>query len=148
MERGRAASALPAFADQLFVQRPGRVYREAVAALEEALLAHALALTGGNQLRAARLLGLNRNTLHKRCRQLGVLPKRSRRPVDSPSAARDHDLPTVESAAGGLQGQGRRAEPPHLKAGLHRQDPARRPVRGGGTFDTVGGQRVWLTGKQ
>jgi len=29
--------------------------------LERPLLAHVLALTGGNQLRAARLLGLNRN---------------------------------------------------------------------------------------
>src|SRR5688572_4532777 len=105
MERGWAASALPAFADRLFAQRPGRVYREAVAVLEEALLAHALALTGGNQLRAARLLGLNRNTLRKRCRELGVLPKRSRRPVGGPLAAGDHELPAVESAAGGLPEQ-------------------------------------------
>ena len=40
--------------------------------LERPLLVHALAATGGNQLRAARLLGLNRNTLRKRCRELGL----------------------------------------------------------------------------
>jgi two-component system nitrogen regulation response regulator GlnG len=51
-----------------------RVYRDALALLERALLAHALALTGGNQLRAARLLGLNRNTVRKRCRELGLAP--------------------------------------------------------------------------
>jgi DNA-binding protein Fis len=70
--RQALARAVPAFADQLLARCPGHVYREAVAALEEALLSHALALTGGNQLRAARLLGLNRNTLRKRCRELGL----------------------------------------------------------------------------
>jgi DNA-binding protein Fis len=50
-----------------------RVYRDALALLERALLAHALTLTGGNQLRAARLLGLNRNTVRKRCRELGLM---------------------------------------------------------------------------
>jgi two-component system nitrogen regulation response regulator GlnG len=40
--------------------------------LEKPLLVHALRLTGGSQLRAARLLGVNRNTLRKRCRELGL----------------------------------------------------------------------------
>jgi two-component system nitrogen regulation response regulator GlnG len=49
-----------------------------MAVMERPLLLHALRLTGGNQLRAARLLGVNRNTLRKRCRDLGLAP--SRRP--------------------------------------------------------------------
>ena len=58
--------------DRLLSAHPGRVYREALVAVERPLLVQALASTGGNQLRAARLLGLNRNTLRKRCRELGL----------------------------------------------------------------------------
>jgi two-component system nitrogen regulation response regulator GlnG len=45
-----------------------------MARMELPLLRHALELCGGNQLRAARLLGINRNTLRKRLRLLGLLP--------------------------------------------------------------------------
>jgi two-component system nitrogen regulation response regulator GlnG len=69
-------NTIPALADELLGSRPGGVYRAAVAIVERPLLAHVLASTGGNQLRAARLLGLNRNTLRKRCRELGLdLPR-------------------------------------------------------------------------
>src|SRR5262245_34949928 len=61
-------------AGHLAATRPGSVYREVLALVEGPLLAHVLALTEGNQVRAARLLGVNRNTLHKRGRQLGLLP--------------------------------------------------------------------------
>ncbi len=82
------ASAIPPLIDQLATSRPGNVYREALAFLERPLLAHVLALTGGNQLRAARLLGLNRNTLRKRCRELGLaLPGRSGRAPGGRTAA-------------------------------------------------------------
>ena len=63
---------IPRLVARLVTTHPGRVYREALAMLERPLLVHALAATGGNQLRAARLLGLNRNTLRKRCRELGL----------------------------------------------------------------------------
>ncbi len=46
----------------------GRVLRE----IEGPLLRSALAATGGNQIRAAELLGLNRNTLRKKIRDLGI----------------------------------------------------------------------------
>ena len=68
------AGAVASLAEQLLVARRGHVYRDVVALVERPLLEHALNLTGGNQLRAARLLGLNRNTLRKRCRQLGLAP--------------------------------------------------------------------------
>jgi DNA-binding protein Fis len=70
------AEAVPALVKHLRVLKPGRVHREALVLLERPLLLHALALTGGNQLRAARLLGLNRNTLRKRCRELQLTPPR------------------------------------------------------------------------
>lgn len=52
----------------------GRVYRNVMARMEQPLLRHALELCGGNQLKAAKLLGINRNTLRKRLRLLGLLP--------------------------------------------------------------------------
>ena len=59
------AAAVAAF---LAAEGPGegQLYDAALAAFERPLFAHALAATGGNQLRAARLLGINRNTLRKR----------------------------------------------------------------------------------
>jgi len=53
----------------------GRLYDAAIAELERPLFAHALAATGGNQLRAARLLGINRNTLRKRLTDLAIDPE-------------------------------------------------------------------------
>ncbi|MGH7348184.1 MAG: helix-turn-helix domain-containing protein [Candidatus Rokuibacteriota bacterium] len=74
------SDAVPLLVERLSRARPGRLYRHALELLERPLLSHALALTGGNQLRAARLLGLNRNTLRKRCRELGLaLPRQARR---------------------------------------------------------------------
>jgi DNA-binding protein Fis len=70
------AGAVPMLVDQLASAHPRRVYRQAMAMMERPLLLHALSLTGGNQLRAARLLGVNRNTLRKRCRDLGLEPAR------------------------------------------------------------------------
>lgn len=71
------ADAVPLLVERLLVDRRGHVYRDVVALVERPLLEHVLSLTGGNQLRAARLLGLNRNTLRKRCRQLGLDPSRA-----------------------------------------------------------------------
>jgi len=71
------AGAVPMLVDQLAGAHPRRVYREAMAVMERPLLLYALSLTGGNQLRAARLLGVNRNTLRKRCRDLGLPSRRS-----------------------------------------------------------------------
>jgi two-component system nitrogen regulation response regulator GlnG len=65
---------LRALAGDLLASAPGDAHRRMVAVVERELLAHALAVTAGNQLRAARLLGVNRNTLHKRAVELGVLP--------------------------------------------------------------------------
>ena len=66
--------AVPAIVGALRAGGSPRLYRETIALLERPLLLHVLALTGGNQLRAARLLGVNRNTLRKRCRELGLAP--------------------------------------------------------------------------
>ena len=66
------AGAVPTMVEQLAGAHPRRVYREAMAMMERPLLLHALSLTSGNQLRAARLLGVNRNTLRKKIRDLDI----------------------------------------------------------------------------
>jgi two-component system nitrogen regulation response regulator GlnG len=57
-------------------ERPadGALYHTALAAFERPLFELALLRTGGNQLRAARLLGINRNTLRKRLSELDIDP--------------------------------------------------------------------------
>ena len=59
-------------------ERPpdGTLYHAALAAFERPLFEYALKRTGGNQLRAASLLGINRNTLRKRLSELAIEPER------------------------------------------------------------------------
>ncbi len=60
--------------------RPAReLHAAVVAAVEQPLIELILEQTGGNQLRAAELLGINRNTLRKKITALGIaLPKGSK----------------------------------------------------------------------
>ncbi|MFN3458054.1 MAG: sigma-54-dependent transcriptional regulator [Novosphingobium sp.] len=53
----------------------GEVYDAALAAFERPLFVSILAQTGGNQLRAAQILGINRNTLRKRLSELAIMPE-------------------------------------------------------------------------
>ncbi|WP_427966862.1 sigma-54-dependent transcriptional regulator [Altererythrobacter sp.] len=72
-----------ALKDWLAANHPpsGTLYQHALAAFEKPLIEHALGETGGNQLRAASLLGINRNTLRKRLSELEIDPDRFARPV-------------------------------------------------------------------
>ena len=56
---------LPSFVREAALVEDGRLYRSVMTRIELPLLRQALELSGGNQLRAARLLGINRNTLRK-----------------------------------------------------------------------------------
>lgn len=53
----------------------GEIYAKAMAAFEKPLFIHMLDTTGGNQLRAAQMLGINRNTLRKRLVELDIDPE-------------------------------------------------------------------------
>jgi two-component system nitrogen regulation response regulator GlnG len=65
----------------LATERPalGQVYDAALAAFERPLFLAALRQTQGNQLRAAQLLGINRNTLRKRLTELVIDPAEMQR---------------------------------------------------------------------
>ncbi len=59
---------------------PGDMYNRILAEVERPLLRACLEATGGNQLKAARLLGINRNTLRKKLTDLGLDAGAARRP--------------------------------------------------------------------
>jgi two-component system, NtrC family, nitrogen regulation response regulator GlnG len=66
-------AALPMVVREAAESESGKLYRSIMTRVELPLLRQALELSGGNQLKAARLLGINRNTLRKRLRLLGLL---------------------------------------------------------------------------
>jgi two-component system nitrogen regulation response regulator GlnG len=53
---------------------PRELFHTVLERVERPLLESVLARTGGNQLRAAALLGINRNTLRKKLTELGLAP--------------------------------------------------------------------------
>ncbi|HET7411057.1 MAG TPA: helix-turn-helix domain-containing protein, partial [Pararhizobium sp.] len=58
---------------------PPGLYQRVLTEVEQPLILAALTATRGNQIKAAELLGLNRNTLRKKIRELGVSVYRSPR---------------------------------------------------------------------
>jgi two-component system nitrogen regulation response regulator GlnG len=67
-----ADAALEQFLDERIRAGSADLYAEAVRRLERTLLAHVLRHTGGNQLQAARLLGITRGSLRAKLRELGI----------------------------------------------------------------------------
>jgi DNA-binding protein Fis len=56
----------------LYNQKKGILYKFVIEAVEKPLIERALARTEGNQLRAARNLGINRNTMRSKIKKLGI----------------------------------------------------------------------------
>ncbi len=53
------------------IKRQG-LYHSAIADIEKPLIEKTLEATSGNQLKAARVLGINRNTLRSKIRKFGI----------------------------------------------------------------------------
>lgn len=59
--------------EEYFVtHKDGEIYRSAIDSTEKILIEKALARTLGNQLLAAKILGINRNTLRAKIRRLHI----------------------------------------------------------------------------
>jgi two-component system nitrogen regulation response regulator GlnG len=58
---------------------PAGLYDRVLHEVERPLISLTLAATRGNQVRAAEILGLNRNTLRKKIQDLGLEVSRGRR---------------------------------------------------------------------
>jgi len=58
--------------DSLFREKQGALYGCIIDAIEKPLIEYALERTWGNQLKAAKILGINRNTIRSKIKKLGI----------------------------------------------------------------------------
>lgn len=58
--------------DSLFDEKRGVLYKSVVEAIEKPLIEHTLVRTEGNQFKAAKILGINRNTMRSKIKKLGI----------------------------------------------------------------------------
>ncbi len=58
--------------DSIYSEKKGVLYRSVVEAIEKPLIEHTLERTEGNQLKAAKILGINRNTMRAKIKRLGI----------------------------------------------------------------------------
>jgi len=70
--RSHAEQALNEYFSSLNGHRPARVYDMVLREVEEPLFRAVLDYAAGNQSRAAVILGINRGTLRKKLRELGL----------------------------------------------------------------------------
>jgi len=62
--------------DSLYKEKQGSLYKYVLEAIEKPLLERALERTYGNQLKAAKILGINRNTIRAKIKKLGIDPNK------------------------------------------------------------------------
>lgn len=58
--------------NSLFIEKRGVLYKSVLEAIEKPLLEQTLERCEGNQLKAARILGINRNTMRTKIKKLGI----------------------------------------------------------------------------
>lgn len=56
----------------LYYQKKGVLYKSILENVEKPMIERALERTGGNQLKAAKMLGMNRNTIRAKIKKLGI----------------------------------------------------------------------------
>jgi two-component system, NtrC family, nitrogen regulation response regulator GlnG len=69
--------------EEAFCQEPcGKVYRSVIDRTERLLIEKALERASGNQILAAKILGLNRNTLRYKIKKLSIFPSQYRQIIN------------------------------------------------------------------
>jgi two-component system nitrogen regulation response regulator GlnG len=58
--------------EDILLDADGALYKSVVEAIERPLIQHVLERTSGNQLKAARILGINRNTIRVKIKKLSI----------------------------------------------------------------------------
>lgn len=58
--------------ESLFKEKQGILYKSILEVVEKPLIEYVLERTEGNQLKAAKILGLNRNTIRTKIKKLGI----------------------------------------------------------------------------
>ncbi len=56
----------------LYNEKKGVLYKTILEMIEKPLIEHVLERTDGNQLKAAKILGINRNTMHAKIKKLAI----------------------------------------------------------------------------
>ena len=60
--------------DSLYDEKRGVLYKAVLEVIEKPIIERALERTEGNQLKAAKILGINRNTMRAKIKKLGINP--------------------------------------------------------------------------
>jgi len=60
--------------NSLYNEKKGILYKSILEVIEKPMIEHMLERTEGNQLKAAKILGINRNTIRAKIKKLGINP--------------------------------------------------------------------------
>lgn len=73
--RACVASSVRRYFEDMGCTEPEQLYRRVLEQVEPPLIEETLAYTDGNQSRAAKILGMTRNTLRNKLRSYGIEPR-------------------------------------------------------------------------
>jgi transcriptional regulator with PAS, ATPase and Fis domain len=62
--------------DSWYSEKRGQLYKSVLSEIEKPLIEHVLERTEGNQFKAAKILGVNRNTMRVKIKKLGIDPNK------------------------------------------------------------------------
>jgi len=64
------------FDESVYKDKQGMLYKHVLEIIEKPLIEHVLERTFGNQVKAAKILGINRNTIRTKIKKLGIDPNK------------------------------------------------------------------------